>query len=292
MGKKTAGYKIFSAVNIIFMAAVCFFCIYPFIYMLSLSLSNVKPVVEGKVFLYPIGFGLSSYKVILSYPKFFIAYGNTIFYTFAGGFIALFMTIIFAYPLSKTFLKGRKIIMNMVIFTMFFSGGIIPNFLVVSSLRLTDTVFAYLLPFAISPFNLIILCNFFGTLPDSIEEAALIDGMNYIGILARIIVPLSKPAIATITLFIAVFFWNDWFYGLIYMSNSSLYPVMLILRNIVTGGSILGASAGSASSQDQTVVYSTLKAAASILTAVPIIIFYPFLQRYFVTGLTIGAVKG
>ncbi len=291
MGNKSTGYRIFSVANNLLMVLILFACIYPFLYMLSLSLSNVKPVIEGKVFLYPMGFNLDAYKTILSYPNFFIAYRNTVFYTFAGSFIALFMTIIFAYPLSKTFLKGRGFIMNMVIFTMFFTGGIIPNFLVVSSLRLTDTVLAYLLPFAISPFNLIILINFFMALPDSIEEAALIDGMSYIGILAKIIIPLSKPAIATITLFIAVFFWNDWFYGLIYMSNNSLYPVMLVLRNIVAGSSILGASAGSAS-QDQTVVYSTLKASASILTAVPIIIFYPFLQRYFITGLTIGSVKG
>lgn len=291
MRDNSTGYRFFSAFNIILMSLVLIMCLYPFIYMLALSLSNSKAVLAGRVFLYPVGTNLGSYKIILTYPNFFIAYRNTIFYTIAGTTIALLMTTVFAYPLSKAFLRGRNIVMNLVIFSMFFSGGLIPNFLVVSWLKLTDTVFAMLLPFAINQFNLIILINFLKTMPESIEEAAIIDGMNYFGILFKIIIPLSKPAIATIALYTAVFFWNDWFYGMIYMSSASRYPVMLFLRNIVSGSSILGAASGSGSA-DKTTIYITLKSAAIVLTTVPIIILYPFLQRYFVTGLTVGSVKG
>jgi len=290
MHTKSTGYKIFLTINTVFMALICIICLYPFLYMLFLSISDVKAVIAGKVLFYPIGFDLNAYKVIMTYPNFFISYWNTIFYTVAGTAIALLMTITFAYPLSKPYLKGRVFLMDMVIFTMFFTGGIVPNFLLLSSLHLTNTIWAYLLPFAIGPFNLIILTNFFKTLPESIEEAARIDGMSFFGILTKIVLPLSKPAIATITLFVAVFFWNDWFYGMIYMSSSNRYPVMLILRNIVSGNSIIGAAAGSGDAD--TVVYSTLKSATSILTILPIMALYPFLQRYFITGLTLGSVKG
>lgn len=292
MGGKSTGYKIFSFFNIIIMTLILVFCLYPFIYMLALSFSSSKAVLAGRVFFYPVDINLGTYKTILNYPNFFIAYRNTIFYTVAGTAIALFMTTIFAYPLSKTFLRGRSIVMKLVIFSMFFSGGLIPNFLLVSWLKLTDTVFAMLLPFAINQFNLIILMNFLKSLPESIEEAAIIDGMSYFGILFKIVVPLSMPAVATIALYTAVFFWNDWFYGMIYMNSASRYPVMLFLRNIVfSGSSIAGAASGSGSA-DKTTIYITLKSGAVILTTVPIIALYPFLQRYFVTGLTIGSVKG
>jgi putative aldouronate transport system permease protein len=285
------GYRIFTFFNVTFMGCLLAICLYPFIYMLALSLSSTRAVLAGKVFLYPVDINLNTYKTIFNYPNFFIAYRNTIFYTVAGTLISLVMTISFAYPLTKSFLKGRKIVMKFIIFSMFFSGGLIPNFLVVSWLKLTDTVFAMLLPFAIGQFNLIILINFIKSLPDSIEEAAIIDGMSYFGILAKIIVPLSKPAIATIALYTAVFFWNDWFYGMIYMSSAKRYPVMLFLRNLVTGAMIRGAASGSGES-DKSTIYITLKSGAIILTTLPIIILYPFLQRYFITGLTVGAVKG
>jgi putative aldouronate transport system permease protein len=288
---KSMSYKIFSTFNIVFMGLLLVICLYPFLYMFALSFSSTNAVLAGKVFLYPIEFHLGTYKTIFEYPNFFIAYRNTIFYTVVGTFISLLMMISFAYPLSKTWLKGRNIVMKFVIFSMFFSGGLIPNFLIVSWLGLTDTVFAMLLPFAISQFNLIILMNFVKNLPGSIEEAAIIDGMSYFGILIKIIVPLSKPAIATISLYTAVFFWNDWFYGMIYMSSAQRYPVMLFLRNIMSGASIRGAASGSGS-EDKTTIYATLKSGAIILTTVPIIILYPFLQRYFITGLTLGSVKG
>ena len=263
-------------------------CLVPFLYMLALSLSDAKAIVNNQVSLWPVGFNLGSYEQIVTYPHFFRAYGNTFFYTAAGTAISLLMTMLFAYPLSKTFLCGQTIFMKMVIVSMFFSGGLIPNFLLISSLGFTGTVWAMLLPFAINQFNLIILVNFFKALPGEIEEAALIDGLNYFGILFRIVVPLSTAALATVGLYTAVFFWNDWFNGLLYL-NSAQYPVMLFLRNIVNGTAMLGDAAGFG---DKSTIAISIKSAVIMTSTLPIIILYPFLQKYFVKGLTVGSVKG
>lgn len=280
------------ALNVIIYAVMVFsllICIIPFIYMISLSLSSPKAIINNQVRLIPKGINFEAYKQIFTYPNFFRAYGNTIFYTIAGTFIALCMTILFAYPLSKTYLKGQKILMKMVIFSMYFAGGLIPNYLLISSLHLTGTRFAMLIPFAINQFNLIIMVNFFKALPQEIEEAALIDGIGYFSILPRIILPLSTAAIATVGLYYAVFFWNDWFNGLIYL-NTKQYPVMLFLRNIVNGTMVLGDS--SSASTDTATLSISIKSAVIITSTLPIIVLYPFLQKYFVKGLTVGSVKG
>ena len=280
------------ALNVIIYAVMVFsllICIIPFIYMVSLSLSSPKAIINNQVRLIPKGINFEAYKQIFTYPNFFRAYGNTIVYTIAGTFIALCMTILFAYPLSKTYLKGQKILMKMVIFSMYFAGGLIPNYLLISSLHLTGTRFAMLIPFAINQFNLIIMVNFFKALPQEIEEAALIDGIGYFSILPRIILPLSTAAIATVGLYYAVFFWNDWFNGLIYL-NTKQYPVMLFLRNIVNGTMVLGDS--SSASTDTATLSISIKSAVIITSTLPIIVLYPFLQKYFVKGLTVGSVKG
>jgi putative aldouronate transport system permease protein len=256
--------------------------------MLAVSLSDPRAIINNQVSFIPKGINFEAYKQIFTYPNFFRAYGNTIFYTVVGTFISLVMTSLFAYPLSKKFLKGQKFAMKMVVFSMFFSGGLIPNYLLISNIGLIGTRWAMLLPFAISQFNLIILINFFKSIPNEIEEAALIDGLSYFGILVKIIVPLSKAALATIGLYTAVFFWNDWFNGLIYL-NTDQFPVMLFLRNIVNGTSMLGDAAGSA---DKATIAISIKSAVIITSTLPIIILYPFLQKYFVKGLTVGSVKG
>ena len=270
------------------MIFVLLICLVPFIYMMSVSISDTKAIINDQVFLFPVGINVEAYRQIFQYPDFFNAYGNTIFYTVAGTSIALVMTTLFAYPLSKSYLRGQKTVMKMVIISMFFTGGLIPNYLLVSALRLTGTVFAMLIPFAINQFNLIILVNFFKSLPVELEEAALIDGLSYFGILLKIIVPLSKPALATIALYVAVFFWNDWFNGLIYL-NTDQYPVMLFLRNIVNGTTMVGDAAGSA---DKSTIAISIKSAVIITSTLPIVILYPFLQKYFVKGLTVGSLKG
>ncbi|MDR3139904.1 MAG: carbohydrate ABC transporter permease [Treponema sp.] len=265
-----------------------FICVVPFLYIITLSLSNVRDILQNQVGLLPRSFNTAAYRTILKYPNFFLAYGNTFFYTSCGTCIALIFTILFGYPLSKSFLWGNKIFLKLVVFCMFFSGGLVPAYLLVSNLRIISTPFAILLPFAVNPFNLIILISFFKRVPHEIEEAALIDGLGYYGILFRIILPLSTAAIATIGLYYAVFFWNDWFHALIYL-KSKQYPVMLFLRNIVAGTQMVGEGAGSAEAQSLGIA---VKSAVIIVSTLPIITLYPLLQRFFIAGLTVGSVKG
>ena len=288
MQSRQNSFSIFNLILFIVMAFVVLICIVPFIYMIALSFSDPAAIMQNKVSFLPVGFTTAAYKQIFTYPNFFKAYGNTIFYTFFGTLIALCFTSTFAYPLSKKFLRGTGIIMKLIVFSMFFSGGLIPTYLLISSLHLTGTVFAILLPFAINQFHLIILINFFKAFPHELEEAALIDGLDYFRIFTQIVVPLSTPALAAIGLYTAVFFWNDWFNGLIYL-KSSQFPVMLFLRNIVNGTATMGDGAGSA---DMSVIGISIKAAVIIVSTLPIILLYPFLQKYFVKGLTIGSVKG
>lgn len=264
-------------------------CVLPFLYIIAMSLSSSEAIVNGEVSFWPVGLNIESYRQIFSYPNFFRAYRNTILYTVLGTAISLTVMVLFAYPLSKSFLKGQKLVMRMVIFSMYFSGGLIPNYLLISTgLHLTGTIFAMVLPFAINQFNLIILINFFRSLPEELEEAARIDGLNYFGILVRILLPLSTAALATVGLYTAVFFWNDWFYGLIYL-KSDLYPVMLLLRNIVNGTTMVGEAGGVG---EKASVAIAVKSAVIITSTLPIILLYPFLQKYFVKGMMVGAVKG
>ncbi len=279
---------IFDTVILLLVVLVLVVCLVPFIYILSASFSGPKPLTNGEVFLWPKDFTWNAYVKIITYPNFLHAYGNTIFYTVAGTAICLVMTCLMAFPLAHTKLKGHGFFMKLVIITMFFSGGMIPKFLLVSSLKMTDTVWAILLPTAINTFNLIVLFNFFKTIPNELEEAALIDGMGYFGIMRNIFIPLSIPALATVTLYYAVYFWNDWFNALIYL-NSDQYPVMMILRNLVVGTMQL--DVGNAGGEADT-VSTALKCAVIVISSVPIIVLYPFLSKYFVKGLTVGGVKG
>lgn len=285
---KSRGSLTFDIVIYVLMVFVLLSCLIPFIYMFALSFSDPSTIINNEVSFWPVNFTWNAYKQIFTYPNFFRAYGNTIFYTIAGTAISLTMTILFAYPLSKPYLIGHRFFMKLVIFSMYFAAGLIPNYLVISHLRLTGTIWAMLLPFAINQFNLIILINFFKAMPEEIEEAALIDGLSYVGILWKIVLPLSTAALATIGLYTAVFFWNDWFNGLIYL-NTDQYPVMLFLRNIVNGTAVMGDGAGSA---DKATIGISIKSAVIITSTLPIIVLYPFLQKYFVKGLIVGAVKG
>jgi putative aldouronate transport system permease protein len=279
---------IFTAVVYIVMFIVLLACTLPFLYIIAMSFSSSDAILKGKVSLFPVDFSVEAYRQIFAYPHFFRAYKNTILYTVCGTTISLVLMVLFAYPLSKTRLKGQKFVMKLVVFSMFFSGGMIPNYLLISSLGLTGTVFAMILPFAINQFNLIILVNFFKSIPEELEEAARIDGLNYFGILTQILLPLSTAALATIGLYTAVFFWNDWFYGLIYL-NSELFPVMLLLRNIVNGTTMVGEAGGVG---DKASVAIAVKSAVILTSTLPIILLYPFLQKYFVKGMLVGAVKG
>jgi len=288
MKRRRTSSTLFTIVVYTMMVLTLAVCLIPLLYMVALSVSSPKAIINNEVFLIPKGINFESYAQIFTYPNFFRAYGNTFFYTVAGTAISLALMIVFAYPLSKPQLRGSRGVMKLVIFSMFFSGGLIPNYLLISTLRLTNTRLAMLLPFAINQFNLILLINFFKSIPTDLEEAAIIDGLDWIGILIKIILPLSGAALATVGLYTAVFFWNDWFHGLIYL-KSSQFPVMLFLRNIVTGTSMVGDAAGAG---DKSTIAISIKSAVIVTSTLPIIVLYPFLQRYFVKGVLIGAVKG
>ena len=275
-------------VTYLVMLIVVLVCVVPFLYIIAMSFSSAAAITNNRVSLWPVDFNLDAYKTIYEYPNFFKAYGYTFLYTSCGTLIALVMMILFAYPLSKEWLKGQKFAMKLVIFSMFFSGGLIPNYLLINSLHLTNTVWAMLVPYAINQFNLIILINFFKSLPNELEEAAVIDGLSYFGILVRIVLPLSGAALATVGLYTAVFFWNNWFAPLIYL-KSSQYPVMMLLRNIVNGRTMIVDNGGMGEKSSLSI---SVKSAVIILSSLPIILLYPFLQKYFVKGMTVGAVKG
>ena len=279
---------IFDTIVTLLVLLVLAICLIPFIYILSASFSGSKALINGEVFLWPKDFNFNAYIKIFQYPNFLRAYGNTIFYTVCGTGIAMVMTCLMAYPLAHTRLKGHTFFMKLVIITMFFSGGLVPKYLLMNNLHLVGTRWSIVLPMAINTFNLIVLINFFKTIPHELEEAALIDGMGYFGIMRNIFIPLSIPALATICLYYAVYFWNDWFNALIYL-KSDQYPVMMILRNLVNG--TLQVDSGNTASERSTVSIA-LKSAVIVTSSVPIVVLYPFLQKYFVKGLTVGGVKG
>lgn len=286
--KPTKGYRAFQAINTIIMIFVIFITLYPFVYLVAQSFSSDAAASAGKVTFYPIGFNVNTYKYILRDNQFFRYYGNTIFYTVVGTFISVACTALIAYPLSKPRLRLNKVITPLVVFTMYFAGGMIPNYIVITQwLGLQDSMWSIILPNAISTFNLLVMKSFFAGLPEELEEAAAIDGMNTYQIFLKIIIPLSKPIIATMCLFYMVTMWNEWFTPMLYLDSKDKWPVALYVRQLVEGANNTEIGSSDASS-----VQATLKSATMVLTSIPIICVYPFVQKYFVQGMTIGAVKG
>ena len=286
--KPTKGYRAFQVINTIIMIFVIFITLYPFVYLVAQSFSSDAAASAGKVTFYPIGFNVNTYKYILRDNQFFRYYGNTIFYTVVGTFISVACTALIAYPLSKPRLRLNKVITPLVVFTMYFAGGMIPNYIVITQwLGLQDSMWSIILLNAISTFNLLVMKSFFAGLPEELEEAAAIDGMNTYQIFLKIIIPLSKPIIATMCLFYMVTMWNEWFTPMLYLDSKDKWPVALYVRQLVEGANNTEIGSSDASS-----VQATLKSATMVLTSIPIICVYPFVQKYFVQGMTIGAVKG
>ncbi|WKV08615.1 carbohydrate ABC transporter permease [Thermoanaerobacterium sp. CMT5567-10] len=289
--KETKQYKIFKVVNTIIMIIVILVTLYPFWYLVSLSLSSEKYVYAGLVSLYPKGLTLKTYQVLLAEKEFWTTYKNTIIYTIVGTLISLFLSTLLAYPLSKKRLKGRGIILGFVVFTMFFSGGLIPTYLLVNALGMRNTIWGVVLPGAVSTFNVMVMKTFFEGIPTELEEAAQVDGMSTYGILLKIVLPLSKPIMYVMALFYAVGVWNNWFGPFIYLDDSSKFPVALYLRNILAGAQQTAVSSTSDQSE-LAQISATLKSASVILTSIPIMMVYPFIQKYFVQGVMIGSLKG
>ncbi|MCP2360285.1 putative aldouronate transport system permease protein [Nonomuraea thailandensis] len=286
----TRGYRVFQWFNGVVLALVVVVTLYPFANILARSFSSQSAIAAGEVNLVPKGFNLTTYKIVASDPMFWTNYWNTVVYTVIATLIAMVMTTCYAYVLSKKHLKGRKFLVGVAVFTMFFSGGLIPNYVLITSLGMKNSIWAIVLPNAISVFNLLVMKAFFESLPQDLEEAAAIDGLNTYGILWRIVLPLSKAVIATMILFYAVSFWNSWFGAFLYMDRSDLFPVTVYLRNLIAGAT--GADSYGAAAAEVTQVGANIQAVTIVLTVLPILVIYPFVQRFFVSGVMLGAVKG
>ena len=287
---RSVSAKVFEAVVHIVMVCVVLLTLLPVIHVISISFSSAAAISRGDVGLWPVEFSVSAYTAIFksgNVPRSFL---NSVYYTALGTAINMLLTTMMAYPLSRTYLTFRKFYNVLVLITMFFSGGLIPTFLTVKNLGLYNTVWAIVLPGAISTWNLIIMRTFFMGLPAELEESAQLDGANDFTIFARIILPLSKASIATITLFYGVGHWNNWFSGMIYFKNSKSYPLQTILRSIVINSEVsdeITVDEVINSISAEGIKYSTL-----VVSMVPMMAVYPFIQKYFVKGVMIGSLKG
>lgn len=288
--QESRSYKVFKVFNVTFLLFIVFITLYPFLNVVAQSFSSEAYINSGKVSLFPRGFNVDTYKTISKDNMFWLNYKNTILYTVVGTLISMFMTTIFAYALSKKRLMGRKFLTMFAVFTMFFSGGLIPNYVLINSLGFNNTMWALVVPGAISIYNMLIMKSFFENMPEELEEAAAIDGLNTYGILLRIILPLSKAVMATMVLFYAVGHWNSWFPAFLYLDKKELFPVTIYLRNMIAGATS-GAAAGATSADNLTQIAANIKSVTMVLTILPILTIYPFVQRYFVTGIMLGSVK-
>lgn len=268
------------------MLLICAAFLYPFIYTAAISLSSSQPILEGSVILYPKGFTLGAYKFLLHDKNIINSLKFTAELTISGVLASMIVTTCCAYPLSKREFKGRNFFLNIIIFTMYFNGGLIPTFLLVKKIGLTNHIGSLILPNLVDVFLLIIMINYFRGLPVELEESAKVEGANNINIFIKIIIPLAKPVLATLVIFYAVSYWNTFFSALIYIQESKKYPLQVKLYQM------LNSAYNSQDIVDLGVIPENLKGATVLTTALPIILIYPLLQKYFIKGVTIGAVKG
>lgn len=290
--KKGIGERIFDICNYVFLALLVVVTIYPCYYILIASISDpVEIAASNGMMLLPKKPAFYSYSEVLKSSQIWVGYRNTIMYVVLGGFLSVALTVSAAYGLTRKNLPGQRLMTLMMLFTMYFSGGLIPNYLVVRGLGITDTVLAMILPQAIVTTNLIITISYFKGMPLSIDEAARIDGANDYTIMLKIMTPLAKPIIAVISLYYMVSIWNNYFSALIYINERSLYPLQLVLREILLQNNTNSISAG-VSADDAAAYAENVKYATIVVSTVPVLCIYPFLQKYFVKGVMIGSVKG
>jgi len=290
--RTTAGL-LFVGVNYLFLAVLALLCVLPVVNVLAVSLSENYYVAAGMVKLWPVGFSLDAYAFVAETPEFIRSIGVSLQRVALGGALNMLLTVIVAYPLSKEAgqLGGRTIYVWLFVFTMLFSGGLIPTYVIVQELQLLDTIWALVLPGAVPIFNVVLLLNFFRSLPRELEEAAYIDGASHLQTLWRVIVPLSKPALATVLLFTIVAHWNEWFSGLIYMNVPEHYPLASYLQTVIIQRNVSLTTDPKMLEQLVRLNNRSVKAAQIFLGALPIFCVYPFLQRYFMSGIVMGSVK-
>ena len=288
----TKGYKVFTAFNVLFMIVIMAITLYPLIYVLFASFSDSDLFIATKVFLIkPVGFSLESYKMVFRDPMILRGYGNTLLLVVVGVSLNMVLTILGAYVLSRRNAKFIRPMTLMILFTMYFNGGLIPFYFVVKSLGMVNSFWVLVIPTAINTYNLIIMRSAFAAVPKELEEAAAIDGANHFVILVRVLVPVVIPTIMVIILYYTVGRWNEWFYASIFLNDRSKFPLQLVLREILVQNDTSKMTAG-AEVADTVTLAETVKYAVMIVSTVPILLIYPFLQKYFVKGVMIGAVKG
>lgn len=289
---KTKGEKVFSVVNIIIMILLSILMIYPFWHILMYSLSETHLAMNGGIFLWARGFTLDTYKTVLRNPSIFQSFKISVTVTTLGSLFATFFTATTAYPLAKKRFKARGILSFYILFTMLFNGGMIPTYLLVKSLGLLDTLAALILPRAIGAWNIFIMRNFFANIPESLEESAKIDGASDLLIFFKIILPLSKAVLATIGLFVAVGYWNDFMSTVLYIQSRSKWSLQAVLREILTTTEAALSRHGLTVTHTQYLTTQSVITANIVVTTVPILLVYPFLQKHFVKGVMIGSIKG
>ncbi|KNH16061.1 ABC transporter permease [Arthrobacter sp. ZBG10] len=285
----TTGGRIFDVANYVFLSLIGIVTLLPFIYVFAGSFATEAEITSRPFFIWPEQFTLGAYEYIFSTPAFIRALVTTVLVTAVGTLVQLAFTVTMAYPLAKKNLRGRQVILSLVVFAMVFSGGMIPTFLLVKDLGLLNSYWALILPAAINPFSLIIIKNFFQELPAELEESAKMDGATEVGILWRILLPLSKPVLATFALFYAVGIWNDFMSPLLYLSDNSKWTLQMYLRQVTAASDLLGTG-----NVDPNYIppEQGIKFAVIVVATLPILIFYPFLQKHFAKGMLIGSVKG
>ena len=287
--KKTV--KLFDIVLYILFGILALITLYPFYNVFIVSFSNTKASVEHSPYIIPYVFDLEGYKTVMKDIFFFKALFVTIFVTVAGGFLNMVFSIIAAYVLSRKGLIGRKFLLSIILFTMFFSGGMIPTYIIISDFKLTNNIFSMILPTMLNTYYVIIMKNYFASLPIGLQEAASIDGANALVILLKIYLPISKPFMATFALFYAVERWSGWWEAFLYISDKNIKPLQIYLREVLVNfNTQIATQAQSILSQNKVFIQS-VQMATIVVTMLPILCLYPFLQKYFVTGIMIGSIK-
>ena len=293
-GRNPREDRVFNAVNHVFLAVCSVLVLYPLVFVVSSSFSSPEAVMSGQVWLWPVKPTLAGYGLVFESKEIWLGYANTIFYTFFGTLINVVLTIMLAYPLSRRDFHGRNTIMFLVTFTMMFSGGIIPTFMLVRSLGILNTRWAMLLPNAITVWNVIITRTYFETnIPTELLESSQLDGCSNTRFILSVVIPLSGAIVAVVTLFYAVMHWNTFFNALIYLRDSRLYPLQIILRSILLENQIDYTIATNLEGEEaRQRIVALLKFALIVVASVPVLVLYPFVQKYFVRGVLIGAIKG
>jgi len=286
--KESKGYRVFTIINVIIMLFISAVTLYPFLYLVAQSFSSHTAIAKGLVTIIPVEPNIKTYTDVLTQGVFLNSYKNTIIYTIIGTASSIFLSAFLAYPLSKPHLKFNKFLTPFVIFTMYFYGGLIPNYVLMTRIGLYDKWPAFIIPGLISTYYVLLMKAFFANSPHELEEAGELDGLSQIGVFFRVVLPLSKPIIATMTLFYAVSYWNNWFNAFLYLPTKEKWPVAYYLKTLIAGSFSTNDPGATA---DKAYLSANIRSCAMVLMALPIICMYPIVQRYYVQGMMLGSVK-